>query len=144
MVATKTQPMQAVDKQKATQLLKKFLEQYKNCCKQKQAPNAASFESMLAPNFQNTSNGRVIGRNIQDVVTRIQTIQKRFASIDFSNIQECLVSGNRATVEYDMTLMAHNGEKRVLHAIAIATIDGDMITQWTQVSHNKETDHLDS
>lgn len=50
MVATKNQ---ALEKQKALQVLNHFLDQFKNCCKQKQSPNAANFENILSHDFQN-------------------------------------------------------------------------------------------
>ena len=43
-----------------------------------------------------------------------------------------------------MNLTLQNGEKRLLNIMAIATIDGDHITHWSQVSHDKEKDHLNS
>jgi hypothetical protein len=141
MVATKTQ---ALDKQKALQMLNNFLNQFKNCCKQKQPPNAANFENILSHDFQNSSNGKLIGKNIQDFLKRIQEVQKKYPHVEFSHLQDCLISGNKATIQYDMTLTSQNGEKRLLNTMAIATIDGDLITHWSQVSHDKERDHLNS
>lgn len=139
MVATKTQPL---DKQKALQVLNHFLDQFKNSCKQKQAPNAAVFENILSHEFQNSSNGKLIGKNIQDFLRRIQEVQKKYSSVEFSSPHECLISGNKGIIQYDMTLTLQNGEKRLLNIMAIATIDGDLITNWSQVSHEKAKDHL--
>jgi hypothetical protein len=141
MVPTKTQ---ALEKQKALQALNNFLDQFKNCCKQKQPPNAAIFEHILSRDFQNSSNGKLIGRNIQDFLKRIQEVQKKYSYVEFSHLQDCLISGNKSTIQYDMTLTLQNGEKRLLNIMAIATIDGDLITHWSQVSHDKEKDHLNS
>ncbi len=141
MVATKTQ---ALDKQKALQVLNNFLDQFKNSCKQKQPPNAAYFEHILSHDFQNSSNGKLIGKNIQDFLKRIQEVQKRYSHVEFSRLQDCLISGNKGTIQYDMTLTSQSGEKRLLNIMAIATIDGDLITHWSQVSHDKERDHLNS
>jgi hypothetical protein len=141
MVATKTQ---ALDKQKALQVLNNFLDQFKNSCKQKQPPNTANFEHILSHDFQNSSNGKLIGKNIQDFLKRIQEVQKRYSHVEFSRLQDCLISGNKGTIQYDMTLTSQSGEKRLLNIMAIATIDGDLITHWSQVSHDKERDHLNS
>jgi hypothetical protein len=139
MVATKTQ---ALDKHKALKVLNNFLDQFKNCCKQKQPPNAANFENILSHDFQNSSNGKLIGKNIQDFLKRIQDVQKKYSHVEFSHIQDCLISDNKSTIQYDMTLTSQNGEKRQINIMAIATIDGDLITHWSQVSHDK--DHLNS
>lgn len=141
MVATKTQ---ALDKQKALQVLNNFLDQFKNCCKQKHSPNAANFENILSHDFQNSSNGKLIGKNIQDFLKRIQEVQKKYSHVEFSHLQDCLISDNKCTIQYDMTLTLQNGEKRLLNIMAIATIDGNLITHWSQVSHDKEKDHLNS
>ena len=109
MVATKTQ---ALEKQKALQVLNHFLDQFKNCCKQKQSPNAANFENILSHDFQNSSNGKLIGKNIQDFLKRIQEVQKKYSHVEFSHLHDCLISGNKATIQYDMTLH-HKMEKNV-------------------------------
>lgn len=139
MVATKSQ---VLDKQKALKLVNNFLEHFKNCCKQKNQANAANFEHILSPNFQNSSCGKLIGKNIQDFLKRISNVQKNYSNVEFSQLRDCLISDNKAIIQYDMTLTGHNGEKLLLNIMAIATIDGDLITHWSQVSHQK--DHLHS
>ncbi len=134
MVATKTQ---SVDKQKALQVVNNFLEEFKNCCRQKQHPNVANFEHILSHDFQNSSNGRQVGKNIQDFIKRIQEVQEKYSQVEFSHVQDCLISGNKGTIQYDMVMTAPNGEKRQLNIMAVATIDGDLITHWSQVSHDK-------
>ena len=101
MVATKTQ---VLEKQKALQVLNNFLDQFKNCCKQKQLPNAVNFEHVLSHDFQNSSNGKLIGKNIQDFLKRIQEVQKKYSHVDFPHFQDCLISGNKAIIQYDMNL----------------------------------------
>ena len=140
MVATKTL---ALDKHKALRVLKSFLDQFLISCKQKQPPKAADFENILSHDFQNSSNGKLIGKNIQDFLKRIQEVQKKYSHLDFdftTHLKDCLISGNKAVVQYDMNLTLQNGDKRLLNIMAIATIDGDLITHWSQVSH----DHLHS
>ncbi len=141
MVATKTQPL---EKQKALQLLNNFFDHFKNCCRQKQAPDAHSFQNIISQDFHNMSNGAMIGKNAHDFLKRIQDVQKKFSMVEFSRLQDCLMAGNKAILEYDINLTAQNGEKHQLHTIAIATIDNDLITHWTQVSHEKDKDHMKS
>lgn len=141
MIATKTQTL---DKQKALKVINNFLDQFKNCCKQKHSPNIANFENILSQDFQNSSNGRLIGKNIQDFLKRIQEVQKKYPQVEFSPLQDCLISGNKGIIQCNMILTSQNGEKRLLNIMAIATIDGDLITHWSQVSHDKEKNHLNS
>ena len=82
MVATKTH---ALEKQKAIKVVNSFLDQFKNSSKQKQAPNAANFENILSNDFQNSSNGKLIGKNIQDFLKRIQQVQKRYSHVEFTH-----------------------------------------------------------
>lgn len=141
MIETK---MQALEKQKALQLLNNFLDQFRNCCNQKHLPKADYFENIISSDFHNSSSGTQIGKNIQDFLKRIQRVQKKYSHVDFTHLQECLISGNKAIIQYDMNLTSRNGEKSLLNIIAIATIDGNLITHWSQVSHEKEKNHLSS
>lgn len=131
----------ALDKQKALQLLNNFLDQFRNCCNQKHPPKADYFENIVSNDFHNSSGGKQIGKNMQDFLRRIQEVQKKYSHIDFSRLQECLISGNKAIIQYDMNRTLRNGEKSLINIMAIATIDGDLITHWSQVSHEKEKDH---
>ncbi|MBA3815682.1 MAG: hypothetical protein H0X29_04020 [Parachlamydiaceae bacterium] len=141
MVATKTQ---GLDKQQALRLVNNFINDFKTCCNQRHTLSPAHFEMTLSHDFQNTSNGRLIGKNIPDFLGRIQEVQNKYSHIEFSHIQDCLTSGNKAVIQYDMNLTLQGGDKRNLCIIAIATLDGDHITHWSQVSHDKERDHLNS
>jgi hypothetical protein len=128
----------ALDKQKTLQLLNNFLDQFKNCCNQKHPPEADYFENILSHDFHNLSSGKQIGKNLQDFLKRIQTVQNKYSHIDFSRLQECLIAGNKAVIQYDMHRTARNGEKSQVNIMAIATIDRDLITHWSQVSHETE------
>lgn len=138
MVATKTQ---GIEKQKALQAINHFFDQYKNSCNQKNAPTAANYQNILSHNFQNTSNGKLIGRNIQDFLKRIETVKSEYSHVEFSKVNDCLCCDNKATIHYDMSLTTKGGVKRKLNIMAIATFDGDEITEWTQVSHDTEKSH---
>lgn len=137
MVATKTQ---TVDKQKCLQLINSFLDHFRNCCRQKNAPNTAEFQNIVSRDFQNSCNGKVIGRTLEDFLRRIQDTQKKYSTVEFSRLQDCLISGNKAIVQYDINRTSQKGEKSQLNVMAIATIDDDVITHWSQVSHNKDKD----
>lgn len=141
MVTTKSY---ALDKQKVIQNLKIFLDQFKISCQQKQPPKASDYENILSHDFHNLSNGRLVGKTMQDFLKRIQEMQKRYSNVEFTHIHDCLISGDKVILQYDMDLTSLNGQKRLLNIMAIVTFDGDLITHWSQVSHDKEKDHLSS
>lgn len=137
MVATKTHEL---DKQKALHAIHSFLDQFKNSCNQKNA-KPADFEKIISHDFQNLSGGKLIGKTIPEFIKRIQEDQKKYSHIEFSNIQDCLISGDKAIVQYNMNRTLQDGKKDVLNVIAIATINDNLITHWSQVSHDTERDH---
>lgn len=136
--------MYALDKAKALQILNNFLEQFTNCCNQKHPPKADYFKNILSNDFNNSSSGKQIGKNMHDFINRVQDVQKKYSHIDIMHLNECLISGNHAIIHFDMHLTSRKGEKSTLNIMAIATIDGNLITHWTQVSHEKDKDYLHS
>lgn len=134
----------ALDKSKALQVLNNFLEQFCNCCNQKHPPKSDYFKNILPQDFNNSSSGKQIGKNIQDFLERIQNVQKKYSHIDITHLHECLISGNHAIIQFDMHLTLRNGAKSLLNIMAIATINDNLITHWSQVSHEKDKDHLSS
>jgi hypothetical protein len=143
MVATKTHP-HVLDKHKALEILNGFLLQFQQCCNKKHPPNASNFENFLSHNFQNSSNGKVIGKNVHDFLERIQKVQKRYSELKITPLHDCLISDNKVIAQYDVNLISLRGEKVQMFLMAIATIEDHLITQWSQVSHNKGIDHLES
>lgn len=141
MVATKTPP---IDKQKAMQLVNSFFDRFKQACEKKQSPTASDFEGILSRDFQNSINGKVVGKNIEDFIKRTLEIQKKYSHIDLAHVHDCLISDNKVIIQYDIGLTSHNKEKRLLNIMAIATIDDHLISHWSQVSHDKGKDHLHS
>jgi len=138
MVATK---LQELNKQHALQTINSFLDEFKKCCNQKQQANPSHFENFLDRNFQNICNGKIIGKTSQDFLKRIQDLQKKYSRIEFEHLRDCLISGDKAIIEYDSNQTLQNGEKAVFHIIAIATFTDDRLTHWSQVSHDKHRHH---
>lgn len=134
----------ALDKQKALQTINNFLQQFCNCCNQKHPPKAEYFKNIISNDFNNSSCGKQIGKNIQDFLKRIENVQKKYSHIDITNIHECLVSGNHAVVQFDMHSSGRNGEKSLRNFMAIATIDGNVITHWSHVSNERDKDYTHS
>lgn len=141
MVTTKEH---ALDKKKGTEIMDSFLAQFQNCCNQKRPPNATDFERHLSHNFQNSCNGKLVGKNLQDFLNRVQGLQKRYSHVEIASRQDCLISGNKAIVQYDIDLTSHSGNRTQLNIIAIATIEDHLITQWSQVAHDKGADQFSS
>lgn len=139
MVMAKTAA--ALDKKQATTLIDAFIDKFQKCCNHSGPANAAEFEKILSRNFQQTSNGQLIGRTLSDHLVRISNLQKKYSHLQIGPRPECLISGNKAVVSYEMNLTARNGAKSTLCFISIATIEDNLITQWTMVSHEKGRDY---
>ena|SRR3984957_4567782 len=143
MVAIKTHP-HVLEKHKALEIVNNFLTHFQQCCNKKHPPNASNFENYLSHDFQNSSNGKVIGKNVHDFLERIQKVQKRYTELKIAPLHDCLIADNKAILQYDVNLTSHSGKKVQMFLMAIATIDNNLITQWSQVSHDKGIDHLES
>lgn len=134
MAVTKTQPL---EKQKALRLINSFLDQFKSCCNQKGAPNASAFKNILSPHLENFTCGTQIGKNIDDVLSRIKHVQKDYSHVEFDHIEDCLICDDKAVVQFNMTRTNLKGKKDAIDVMAIVTIEDNLITQWSQVSHEK-------
>jgi hypothetical protein len=123
----------SLEKEKALEVLHNFLDQFESSCNQHYQPNADEFKNILSENFLNSSNGKQIGKNAQDFLNRIQEEKKKYTHVEFCNLQDCLIADNKAIFHYDMNLTLLSGKKVLLNIMAIATIDNNRITQWSQV-----------
>ena len=143
MVATKAQPL---DKQKTLHFINHFFDVYQNCCNENRQPNAAEFEKIISRDFQHTSNGKLIGRNVQDFLKRIQDVKNKYSHVQFTHINDCLIADHKVAIQYDIHMTPKNDKKFDLTFMVIATFDPDNghITHWTQVLHEKMKDHLNS
>ena len=124
-----------LDKQKALKLINSFLDQYKNCCNQKAQANAGTFKSTLSPHVHNCTCGKEIGKNVDDVCNRIKKAQKEFSHVEFDHIDDCLICDDKAVVQYNMTRTLQNGKKDKINCMAVCTIEDNLITNWSMVSH---------
>lgn len=126
-----------LDKKQTMSFLHKFLDHFQSLCNQPRPPNTTDLEKYIARNFKNTCNGKLIGKNLPDFVHRIADLQKKHPStkirLDFN--QDFLVADNKAVIQFEVDLTERNGEKKHLFIMAIATIEENLITEWSQVSH---------
>ncbi len=142
MVLTKEATL---EKSQVTTLLNSFLKQFQNASSNTNPPNAAEFERLLSRNFQISINGKTVEKNLDNYLNRIQKLQKKYSQIKVSNLlEEPLISNNKATIQFEISLTPRNGPQIQLHAMAIATIENNKITEWKQVSSEKGLNHLDS
>lgn len=127
----------SLDKQKALRLINNFLDQYKNCCNQKAQPNPSAFKNILAPQVHNVTSGKEIGKNVDDILNRIKHCQKEYTRIEFDHIDDCLIADDKAIIQYNMKRTAQDGKKDTINVMAVVTIEDNLITQWSMVSHEK-------
>lgn len=134
----------SIDKKQAETLLDGLFTQFQTNINRGTAPTPAEFEKFLSRNFHFTTNGREEGKSLMDYVSRISFLQKKYSNATISSfIAEPLIVGNKAVVQYDIKLTPRTGPKTEVSVIAIATIDENHITNWTQVAHEKGTGRWD-
>jgi hypothetical protein len=137
MVMTKTA---SLDKNQVSNLVEGFFQQFQNCCNRQHKVNTSDLEKLISHNFQISSNEHILSRNLSEYVNYIEQLKQEYSHFEVSTpLEEPLICGNKIAVQYEINTTAHKGEKKQFCLIAIATIEDNKFTQWTQVSHEKET-----
>lgn len=130
-----------LDQKHATALINNFIEKFETWCNQHRPPSNAEVEKYVSKDFRNSSNGEVTGKNVADFIKRITSLQQKHSHTEVSTVRDCLVSGNRAVVQFDVKLKERSGESKELFVMAIVTFEDNLITNWVQVAHCKNPAH---
>jgi len=143
MSIVKTAPL---EKSKVKPLIDSFFRQFETCCNRQTAPTQSEFENILADNFQISSNNKLVGKNRQEYLERIKKFQKNYSQVKISApLEEPIISENKVVVRYDAELVTREQQKNMLvNIMAIATIDNNLLTSWSQIAHVMGRDEWDS
>ena len=134
-----------VDKTQAISLVDNFLEQFQAVCNQPSPAKASDLDKWLSQNLQVTSNGNVVDRSLQDYINRIGKMKSKYSRIEIQDrLEEPIVSDNKVVVNYDAVLTGKNNQAVTVNIMAIATVDNNKISRWTQVANQKGTGNWDS
>jgi hypothetical protein len=141
MTMTKAQP--AMDKAQAKTWAKNFLQNFQNIYNQ---PNMteADLEKIFTTNFQFTSNNQLLTKSTAEHMNRATKLRKKYAHFELKGLEEPVINENRIAVNYELNLRAHNGQKSQVLIMAIATLEGNKISQWSQVTHDKHSNPWDA
>lgn len=128
----------ALDKRQAIDLLNGFFKQFQDCCNRPHSPEPSNFNQYLSENFQISSNGQVIGKNLSDYLSRVENFQKRYSHVDLPRLlEEPLICDHQVVAYYVTHVTSHEGKKTHLYFMAIATVENQKFTNWVQVDHEK-------
>ena len=138
MAATKTMYW---NKSQALAHLNDFFKQFQHWIKQAKEPTLAEIEKFFTSDFQLSSNGILISRDLSDHLNRLNKLRKKYARIEVEGpFEEPLVCDNQLAVHYALHLSSHTGEKKEVGIIALAVIEDNKFKRWTQVAHEKGKD----
>lgn len=122
-----------------------FLSLTQKWCNQSNAPSMSDLESALTRNFQISSNGNVVGRSVSDYMNRITRFRQKYSHFDIIGpLEEPLVADNKVALQYEVELTARDGKKSRVNIMALATLEGNKMAQWTQVAHEQDSSRWDS
>lgn len=135
MVATKAPIQQA----KAKSLIHDFFKEFQHCCNNENVKISTVLEKLLDPSFELFLNGRQVCKNLTNYIHFIEKIKNQFTNLEIQPGNNApLIADNQLIVQYDVNLIPEQGTKRNLRMMAIATLDGNKITKWEQLSHEKK------
>lgn len=126
-----------LDRGLARDLIENFSRDFLGWCRQTKPPTHKDLEKYLAQNFHLISNNQLQCKSLQDYINKMAELQKKYASLSIKFLDEPLVSGNRMTVYYNVDFGKQDGEKGVIQVMAIAAIEDNKVTNWTEVTHKK-------
>lgn len=141
MVATKT----PLDKKQAVAMIETFFKQFQTCCNRPKPPIPSDFDKVLSRNFEMTSNGQTVCKNLESYCQRLDKMQKKWNKFEVSApLEEPLVCGNKISVNYEGNFTTPTGQKNRFFFMASATVEDNKFTNWTQVAHQQGTGNLDT
>jgi hypothetical protein len=138
---TKMQP--TMDKAQAKAWMKNFLQNFQNTYNQ---PNmtVADLEKLFTTNFQFTSNNQLLTKSTAEHINRATKLRKKYANFELKAIEEPIAHENRIAVNYELNLRAHNGQKSQVLIMAFITLEGNKISNWSQVTNDKHLNPWDA
>jgi hypothetical protein len=136
---------QTLDKKHTQQTIEGILQLFQSYGNPNTKPSRQELERFFTSNLEIFSNDHTAVRNVNEFVERIQQIQQHFSSLKYSKLLESpIIAGNKAIIRYNVDLTTTNSKKTQFQIIAILTFDGEKVSQWTEVIHEKGTSRWDS
>lgn len=132
MTLAKIKPL---DKEVALELAGDFLERFEYCCNQSKAPVESDLIKHLSKNFQISTNGEIAAKNLNEYLSMIGRIQKKYSHVEVSNLTvDVLSSGYQIVARYTIFLTPRGGKTVQIEFMAIASIEENRFTNWSSVA----------
>jgi hypothetical protein len=130
----------SLDKRQTLALIEHFFDAFQKCCNQPGTDASTLFEPYLSKNFQLTSSDHHIARNFNDYLKHCAQYREKFSHIEIAGpTSEPVINSNRFAFQYTVDYTLHNGQKNEVFIQAIATVEDNKISAWSQVAHEKGT-----
>ena len=141
MTTTKSAPFDARQAQNVTSKLLQFLQEIHNQPKQ---PEASDLEHYFTRNFELISNGTTISHNLNEYTQRIEKLRNKYSKFKITTHDQLIVSDNRVALNYTLTLTPRSGGQTInVEIMTFATFEGERLSKWHQVAHEKGAGHWD-
>ncbi|MDP1879696.1 MAG: hypothetical protein Q8K60_01990 [Parachlamydiaceae bacterium] len=128
----------AHNKTQVLNLINNFIGEFQNWCNQRNAPEFADFEKYLTKQFQISSNGNVIGKDLHDYTLRVKKFREEYSHFEITMLEEPLICENKVVLTYEVDLRLNpNQDKREVYVMAIVNLEDNKISNWKQVTHDK-------
>lgn len=127
-----------IEKTDALALIYNFFKDFHVWCSQSTPIKNSDLEKYLTNNFTITSSGKLVGKSVNEYLKRVQQFQKKYSKFDISKpLEEPVASGNQIAFSYKVDLKSRKGEEKQVWVMAIATIEDNKISRWTQVANEE-------
>jgi hypothetical protein len=128
----------AFSKEEMLDLVNNFFGIFERICNQDKAPSPSDLDRLLTRNFTMNSNGQTQCRSLTDYLKRLVNLRSKYTHFDIAGPLEApIISDNQIALHYEMDLKGRDGEDRQVYIMATATLQDGKISNWIQVTHEK-------
>lgn len=124
-----------LDRNEVLPLLNGFFGIVERACNGKDTPHSAELDKYVHPDFHMRSNGESVCKSNMDLLLFFQEHQKKYQSLKITEfLEDIVIGGNKVVIRFDLEVVDKTTkQKRVLHVMAIVTIEDNRLLQWSEV-----------
>lgn len=134
-----------LDKTKAVNVVYEFFKQFSIWCGSSPlTPTTHELEKYLSKDLQMVNNGQLVVKSAADYLERLKKFQKKYSYFQISDpLTEPVVSGHQVVLYYHVDVTTHKEEHKQIYLMGLFTIEDDKISQWIEVSSEKNGGNWD-
>lgn len=107
-------------------------------------PDAHELEKYFSKNLQMFNNGQLVVKGGANYLERLKKFQQMYSNFKISApLEKPLVTGNQASIYYQLDLTTHANQHKQIYVMGLFTIEEDKISRWVEVTHEKWTSNWD-